>query len=41
MMGRTSTNKIVNFGGSGDLMGKIVSVHIKEAYLHSLRGEML
>jgi tRNA-2-methylthio-N6-dimethylallyladenosine synthase len=41
MMGRTSTNKIVNFGGSVDLMGKIVSVHIKEAYLHSLRGEML
>jgi len=41
VMGRTSMNKIVNFGGPGDLIGKIVSVFIKEAYLHSLRGEML
>jgi tRNA-2-methylthio-N6-dimethylallyladenosine synthase len=41
VMGRTSTNKIVNFSGQGNLIGKIVSVYIKAAYLHSLRGEML
>ncbi len=41
VMGRTSTNKIVNFTGHGDLVGTIVPVRIKEAYLHSLRGEML
>jgi tRNA-2-methylthio-N6-dimethylallyladenosine synthase len=41
VMGRTSTNKIVNFGGSIELVGEIVPVFIKEAYLHSLRGEML
>ncbi len=39
VMGRTSTNKIVNFGGRIELVGEIVSVSIKEAYLHSLRGE--
>lgn len=41
VMGRTSSNKIVNFAGHGDLVGMIVPVRIKEAYLHSLRGEML
>ncbi len=41
VMGRTSTNKIVNFAGHGNLIGEIVPVYIKEAYLHSLRGEML
>lgn len=41
LTGRTSTNKIVNFSGCVDLIGDMVSVLIKEAYLHSLRGEML
>jgi len=39
--GRTSSNRIVNFAGPGGLIGEIVSVSVKEAYLHSLRGEML
>jgi tRNA-2-methylthio-N6-dimethylallyladenosine synthase len=36
--GRTRTNKIVNFRGYNNLIGKTVSVVITEAYLHSLRG---
>jgi len=40
MMGRTRTNKIVNFRGSEKLHGKIVNMHITAAYLHSLRGEL-
>ncbi|MGZ3649376.1 MAG: TRAM domain-containing protein, partial [Syntrophales bacterium] len=39
--GRTRTNKIVNFGGSHELIGKIVSVLITDAYQHSLRGRLL
>ncbi|HOF04008.1 MAG TPA: tRNA (N6-isopentenyl adenosine(37)-C2)-methylthiotransferase MiaB [Syntrophales bacterium] len=39
MTGRTRTNKIVNFAGSGDLRGQTVSLCITAAYLHSLRGE--
>jgi tRNA-2-methylthio-N6-dimethylallyladenosine synthase len=38
--GRTRTNKIVNFCGPGALIGQPVSVHIKKAFLHSLRGEL-
>jgi tRNA-2-methylthio-N6-dimethylallyladenosine synthase len=41
MMGRTRTNKIVNFAGSNNLVGRTVRVRIVEAFLHSLRGEML
>jgi tRNA-2-methylthio-N6-dimethylallyladenosine synthase len=41
VMGRTRTNKIVNFAGGRDLVGKTVRVRIVEAFLHSLRGEML
>jgi tRNA-2-methylthio-N6-dimethylallyladenosine synthase len=40
MTGRTRGNRIVNFPGERDLIGKTVSVLIKEAFLHSLRGEM-
>ena len=40
MMGRTRTNRIVNFRGTTGLVGKTVSVRIVEAFLHSLRGEM-
>ena len=38
LFGRTLTNKIVNFKASEDLIGKCVSVHIKEAKRSSLDG---
>jgi tRNA-2-methylthio-N6-dimethylallyladenosine synthase len=38
--GRTRSNKIVNFAGGRDLVGKTVRVRVVEAFLHSLRGEM-
>jgi tRNA-2-methylthio-N6-dimethylallyladenosine synthase len=41
MTGRTRSNKIVNFRGAHELSRKTVSVMIKKAYLHSLRGEMV
>jgi len=37
--GRTRSNKIVNFEGDLDLVGKLVPVKIVKAYAHSLRGE--
>jgi len=40
MMGRTRTNKVVNFRGKENLHGKTVSLHITAGYLHSLRGEL-
>jgi len=40
MMGRTRSNKIVNFRGKKELIGKTVSVLITEAYLHSVKGEL-
>jgi len=40
LTGRTRTNKIVNFEGNYELIGKTVSVIIIDAYLHSLRGEL-
>ena len=39
MTGRTRGNRIVNFPGKRDLVGKTVPVLITEAFLHSLRGE--
>jgi len=39
--GRTRSNKIVNFGGNLDLVGKLVPVRIVKAYAHSLRGEIV
>jgi len=38
--GRTRSNKIVNFPGDMNLIGKLVPVKITKAYAHSLRGEM-
>ncbi len=38
LTGRTIENIIVNFSGSPELIGKIVSVEITEAYSNSLRG---
>ncbi len=40
MTGRTRSNKIVNFEGSLDLVGKIVPVRVTRVYPHSLRGEI-
>ena len=41
VMGRTRTNKIVNFKGGPALIGKTLPVVIALAYRHSLRGELL
>ncbi|MCX5854965.1 MAG: tRNA (N6-isopentenyl adenosine(37)-C2)-methylthiotransferase MiaB [Deltaproteobacteria bacterium] len=41
MIGRTRTNRIVNFRGESELIGKTVSVVITDAYQHSLRGILL
>lgn len=39
--GRTRSNKIVNFKGGLDLVGKLVSVKVTKGYPHSLRGERI
>jgi tRNA-2-methylthio-N6-dimethylallyladenosine synthase len=39
LMGRTECNRIVNFVGPQDLVGRLIDVRITEAYPHSLRGE--
>ena len=39
--GRTRSNKIVNFEGDLELVGKLVPVQITKAYPHSLRGEIV
>lgn len=39
--GRTSTNKIVNFKGSRELIGKLVKVKIKRIQTWSLEGEVI
>ncbi|MGQ9775778.1 MAG: tRNA (N6-isopentenyl adenosine(37)-C2)-methylthiotransferase MiaB [Thermodesulfobacteriota bacterium] len=41
LMGRTRSNKIVNFLGDIQLVGKLVWVRITQGYTHSLRGELL
>jgi tRNA-2-methylthio-N6-dimethylallyladenosine synthase len=41
VMGRTRTNKIVNFAGGSELVGKTLPVIITHAYQHSLHGELL
>lgn len=41
MAGRTENNRVVNFAGSSDLIGKFVDVTITEARPNSLRGEFL
>ncbi|MBU0744802.1 MAG: tRNA (N6-isopentenyl adenosine(37)-C2)-methylthiotransferase MiaB [Gammaproteobacteria bacterium] len=38
--GRTESNRIVNFIGSENILGKIVGVKITEALTNSLRGEL-
>jgi len=39
--GRTRGNKIVNLAGDTGLTGKTVRVRIAQAYVHSLRGEII
>jgi tRNA-2-methylthio-N6-dimethylallyladenosine synthase len=39
--GRTSNNRVVNFPGSADLIGRFVDVRITEALPNSLRGELI
>ncbi|MFB0506772.1 MAG: tRNA (N6-isopentenyl adenosine(37)-C2)-methylthiotransferase MiaB [Thermodesulfobacteriota bacterium] len=41
MTGRTSSNKVVNFRGSPDLIGQPVKVRIEEGYANSLRGKII
>lgn len=41
VMGRTTSNKIVNFRGESNWVGKTVRTRITKAYLHSLRGELV
>jgi len=41
LMGRTSTNKIVNFTGDPDCIGTMVRVMINRAYTNSLWGEKI
>ncbi|MGH8744938.1 MAG: tRNA (N6-isopentenyl adenosine(37)-C2)-methylthiotransferase MiaB, partial [Burkholderiales bacterium] len=39
LAGRTGNNRVVNFRGGGDLIGRFVDVRISAARSHSLRGE--
>jgi tRNA-2-methylthio-N6-dimethylallyladenosine synthase len=39
--GRARSNKIVNFEGDLDLVGKLIPVRITKAFAHSLRGEIV
>jgi len=38
LSGRTENNRIVNFAGSADLVGRMIEVQITQAFPHSLRG---
>jgi len=40
LSGRTENNRVVNFAGSGRLVGTLAEVRITEALPHSLRGEI-
>jgi len=40
LAGRTENNRVVNFGGSRDLIGRYVEVRITAALAHTLRGEL-
>jgi tRNA-2-methylthio-N6-dimethylallyladenosine synthase len=41
MTGRTRSNKVVNFEGDLNLVGKLIPVRIIQSYAHSLRGERI
>src|SRR6195256_3897816 len=38
---RTDNNRVVNFAGAGDLVGRYIDVRITAALSHSLRGELV
>jgi tRNA-2-methylthio-N6-dimethylallyladenosine synthase len=40
LAGRTGNNRVVNFAGSTDLIGRMVDVRIEAALRHSLRGRI-
>lgn len=40
LSGRTENNRVVNFAGSPDLIGQLVSIKITESLPNSLRGEI-
>jgi tRNA-2-methylthio-N6-dimethylallyladenosine synthase len=40
LSGRTENNRVVNFKGTPDLLGQVISVKIREARPNSLRGEV-
>ncbi|WP_314878749.1 tRNA (N6-isopentenyl adenosine(37)-C2)-methylthiotransferase MiaB [Haemophilus parahaemolyticus] len=41
LTGRTETNRVVNFVGTPDMIGKFVDVKITDIYTNSLRGEVV
>ncbi|MBN6065801.1 tRNA (N6-isopentenyl adenosine(37)-C2)-methylthiotransferase MiaB [Aggregatibacter actinomycetemcomitans] len=41
LTGRTETNRIVNFQGSPDMIGKFVDIKITDVFTNSLRGEVV
>ncbi|HDL5698352.1 TPA: tRNA (N6-isopentenyl adenosine(37)-C2)-methylthiotransferase MiaB [Mannheimia haemolytica] len=41
LTGRTETNRVVNFVGTPDMIGKFVDVKIIDVYTNSLRGEVV
>lgn len=41
LTGRTETNRIVNFAGTPDMIGKFVDIKITDVYTNSLRGEVV
>ena len=40
IFGRTDNNRVVNFAGDKDLIGRFIDVQITDALMHSLRGEI-
>jgi hypothetical protein len=40
LCGRTDSNRMVNFAGPAELVGRLVDVTITAALSHSLRGEV-
>ncbi len=40
-LGRTENNRVVNFEGTPDLVGKFVDVEIVDVYTNSLRGKIV
>jgi tRNA-2-methylthio-N6-dimethylallyladenosine synthase len=41
LTGRTEQNRIVNFEGPAELVGRLVKVRISDAFQHSLRGGLM